>query len=88
MHRVARKQYADKLLRYTVQVTARVYVYVYAYVYVRVHIHTHTCASRTNSFVQRVLFLVLFVLGVGYLLAWCARAHSSKQEPTAPQNQF
>ena len=33
MHRCARKQYADKLLRYRLQTRARACVYVYAYVY-------------------------------------------------------
>jgi len=70
MHRCTRKQYADKLLGYTVQITVRAYVYVYAYVYVRVHIHTRTCARKITRHklltVQDMVYLVLFVAYGGY----------------------
>jgi len=49
MHRCARKEYADKLLRYRLQTRARAYVYVYAYVYVRVYIHAQQALVQIKT---------------------------------------
>jgi len=69
---------------------ARVCVCVYAYVYVREHIHTRTKRAREPlQYLHTSCIDVWLVVLEGFLLlAWCACAHCSKQEKTAPQNQF
>jgi len=65
MHRVARKEYADKVSRYRLQTEAFTYVYVYAYIYVRVHIHAHiTCAPYCNHKALQTLYL----MSVGFVV--------------------
>jgi len=80
MHRFTRKEYADKLLHYTAQVTARVYVHVYAYVYVRVHVHTRaTCALKAyNKTRVSSAFCCLVALSAWWV---CADAQVNKDAP-------